>query len=1250
MTWSPDILSQGEIHALREAAERAWGEDTRDPVFQGATPAAGQCYNTSRWLQERLGGSVGRVHGHYVWMSPDHQYVLDLTGDQFGGDQMLYKPISHHVFAETQPLDPEEIQMIDGPDTDMFVKRANREFEGLGSTISKIALDYAGDAYPAEMPQRAQDLSDPYFHREQPYEQPSKGEYNFVYANDQVEVSPFHDHEDLAQQAGIDMNANGPIAVGYINVDMGMANFQVTSNVGAKVLSKVLKDYCDRVGWKWGGMTDIEGEPVGTGSEFAPSKSSKTVRYRYTDGRLYVGHRDADLVREAAKHTSEDYIASSLFGEAVITDDFLHIGKTYRGPRFFVTSHREDLEGLVAALQEYSADLGLILVSGLPGDGWADGKGGVGNNVLKRIEDLELHNNADPNPQDDDDHQYPGGPEDEREPSGVYKCRDCSILLPTWRAYITHRKEHEMINDHEPEEDGGFPEMDPDATFPPHFTPQQPEVFPVASVQEARRVDGFKTYAKAFDFDNDDHRHYVAFRAGSPIGFASISNDGELKAVHVNEPVTHHIMNRVRRDYGELHVREGRAFDEGWLKHAQFNKVSKSTWRYSQGKTAADDLDQAVPFIYDIQEDNIAVGEPGTTTSQIDGRFTPGGIVEGTYEPGGKVYINTMTNMPYSVRHIIDLWYWQHPELEVRSLVERAEDGKERKLATEIVEEPAPERTRPTAIKGLDERRPWVYDSRSDKLHVGAPGTHHADIPVKGRGCVLGYIMNNGEVEAYPDPYLASTPEIKEQGLAAAREYSGVGTKFRFAADMTTDIGTEIQTITAADPAASQAARALIQAGGNVFVVGGAVRDAVMGKTPKDIDLMVQGIDPETVRSALDALPGRLDFTGKDFGVFRVRMGEHEVEVALPRRERSTGDAHKDFDVQADHTMKPEQDLYRRDFTANAMAVNLATGELLDPYHGSQDIAEGKLRTVHEHALAEDPLRTVRALVAHGRHGLEPTEGTRAQMAVNADKLKHLPADRIYPELDKIMRSPNPAGAIRLAHETGVLAHILPEVDAAFGYDQNNPHHEHELGDHLLAVLDRAARITDDPDVRLAALLHDVGKPASAWEDPETGKNHFYYDKATGKGAMHEEVGAEMARDRLTSLRFPGDRVKRVEELIKHHMFAPFQTPKGARRFVNRVGDHAEDLLNLREADDGGKGKANPHRPPIVQQQREMVQQIRNEGQATDRSALAINGNDIAQLGYQGPEIGAVLKRLTDAVVDDPSVNNRETLLEMARG
>ena len=204
MTWSPDILSQGEIHALREAAERAWGEDTRDPVFQGATPAAGQCYNTSRWLQERLGGSVGRVHGHYVWMSPDHQYVLDLTGDQFGGDQMLYKPISHHVFAETQPLDPEEIQMIDGPDTDMFVKRANREFEGLGSTISKIALDYAGDAYPAEMPQRAQDLSDPYFHREQPYEQPSKGEYNFVYANDQVEVSPFHDHEDLAQQAGID--------------------------------------------------------------------------------------------------------------------------------------------------------------------------------------------------------------------------------------------------------------------------------------------------------------------------------------------------------------------------------------------------------------------------------------------------------------------------------------------------------------------------------------------------------------------------------------------------------------------------------------------------------------------------------------------------------------------------------------------------------------------------------------------------------------------------------------------------------------------------------------------------------------------------------------------------------------------------------------------------------------------------------------------------------------------------------------
>jgi tRNA nucleotidyltransferase (CCA-adding enzyme) len=314
-------------------------------------------------------------------------------------------------------------------------------------------------------------------------------------------------------------------------------------------------------------------------------------------------------------------------------------------------------------------------------------------------------------------------------------------------------------------------------------------------------------------------------------------------------------------------------------------------------------------------------------------------------------------------------------------------------------------------------------------------------------------------------------------------------------------------------------------------------------------------------------------------------------------------------------------------------------------------LPENRLKTVHEHALAEDPLRVVRALTARARHGLEPDEGTRAQMVVNAQSLPHLPTERISEELMKIMEADDPAAAIRLAHETGSLGHILPEVENAMDFDQNNPHHEQKLGDHLLSVLERTSKLTRDPDVRLAALLHDIGKPASAWPDPVTGLNHFY-EGPNGEGANHEEVGADMVRDRLTSLKgFPANRADRVERLVRNHMFPWFETTKGARRFINQVGDDAEDLLNLREADNGGKTAVYDPRGnlPAIDKQREMIHDVRTQAAPTDRSMLAINGNDLVALGLQGPQIGQELEALTNLVVDDPSLNDRDTLLKMVQ-
>lgn len=642
-----------------------------------------------------------------------------------------------------------------------------------------------------------------------------------------------------------------------------------------------------------------------------------------------------------------------------------------------------------------------------------------------------------------------------------------------------------------------------------------PVVMPVARV-EAERVDTWD------DLDRPGDQYFVAYNYGSPIGYSRI--------------------------------REGRLVTTAAYSRSVLKALERKVISYT-GKEPKDLLAAPLPLIYDIQKDEIVIGQPGARTSDIPGKFTPGGIVEGVYEPGGKVIFTTTTNMPYSVRHVIDLWYYQHPELSVTSVYLQDQGGKKQKLAAEG------------------------------------------------------------------------------------------------------DIGGYIATLVAADPAASRATRALEHLGGKVYAVGGAVRDAILGNQPKDIDLMVTGKTPAEVQEILKALPGQVNLTGKDFGVFRYKYGDNEVEIALPRRERSTGEGHRDFEVQADPRMSPEEDLWRRDFTANAMAVNLANGELVDPYGGADDARRGILRAHNSEALSEDPLRVVRGLVANSRHGLVPDPATKAQMGAAASSLPSLPQERIQSELDKLFAGENPANAIRLAHDTGTLPYLLPEVSSCMGYDQNNPHHEYELGDHLTNVLERVSEKTDDPDVRLAALLHDIGKPGSQWTDPATGRSHFYKKRLNDGsfvGHNHAELGAEMTNSLMNRLRYPNDRTSRVTELVRHHMFPAFTSEKGARKFLQRVGDNADDLLDLRWADQGGKSaypsNANTGLDLDTEVQRNLLEQVRNQQQPTNQAALAINGNDLISAGIRpGPQMGAILRNLTDMVVDDPSLNTKEQLLQLVQ-
>jgi tRNA nucleotidyltransferase (CCA-adding enzyme) len=234
-----------------------------------------------------------------------------------------------------------------------------------------------------------------------------------------------------------------------------------------------------------------------------------------------------------------------------------------------------------------------------------------------------------------------------------------------------------------------------------------------------------------------------------------------------------------------------------------------------------------------------------------------------------------------------------------------------------------------------------------------------------------------------------------------------------------------------------------------------------------------------------------------------------------------------------------------------------------------------------------------------------------------------------------------------------VLHHLFPEIAGDnFNFDQENPHHKYTLGEHSLHVLQNMADQTTDPDARLAALYHDVGKPASAWRDPERGTLH-YYRGDQGQGADHELVGAQMVHDRMRALNYPVARINRVQDLVKFHMFPPFVTPKGARKFLQKVGPHADDLLNLRQADSFSKGRTEEEQAArtSADQMRELVDQARKQQAPTDISNLSVNGNDLLQMGLKpGPQIGQVLRQLVDHVVSTPMDNQRDKLLSIAQG
>jgi tRNA nucleotidyltransferase (CCA-adding enzyme) len=437
-----------------------------------------------------------------------------------------------------------------------------------------------------------------------------------------------------------------------------------------------------------------------------------------------------------------------------------------------------------------------------------------------------------------------------------------------------------------------------------------------------------------------------------------------------------------------------------------------------------------------------------------------------------------------------------------------------------------------------------------------------------------------------------------------------------------------------------------ILARGELFRIGGYVRDRLVdpAASPADTDFLVRGIPPDELERILRT-HGRLALVGKRFGVyiFTPSNGDPPVDIVYPRRERSTGPGHREFDVQWDWQLPLEDDLARRDFTINAIAEDVRGGDLIDPLGGRRDLEKRILRAIFSRAFEEDPLRILRGFRFAAQLGLSVDPVTEDRMRESVDLLATLSVERVQEELTKILsRCRFPSRAFSMAHDLGALQILLPELERGAGVEQNE-YHPDDVFVHSIKTCDAAP--AENFAVRWAALLHDIGKvDARTTVVDERGQRVVFYG--------HEHVGARMAAEVLERLRYPKALVTKCHRLIEHHMFnyVPQWTGAAVRRFMRAVGENnLDDIFSLREAD--CRSRNLTVELENLDALRARVAQEIDASHTLSVKSLAVDGGDVMQAcGMEaGPEVGRILQELLELVIEEPGLNVRGRLLECAR-
>lgn len=423
-------------------------------------------------------------------------------------------------------------------------------------------------------------------------------------------------------------------------------------------------------------------------------------------------------------------------------------------------------------------------------------------------------------------------------------------------------------------------------------------------------------------------------------------------------------------------------------------------------------------------------------------------------------------------------------------------------------------------------------------------------------------------------------------------------------------------------------------AGFEAYVVGGCVRDSILGRKPQDWDITTSA-RPEQVKALF---PRTID-TGLQHGTVTVMREREGFEVTTYRIDGEYEDSRHPREVI--FTPNLEEDLKRRDFTINAMAYNDEAG-LIDIFGGMEDMEAGVIRCVGNplERFREDALRMLRAIRFSAQLGFQIDPSTRDAVRELAPTLQKISAERIQMELVKLVTSPHP-DYLREAYALGVTKVFFPEFDAAMETEQNHPHHMYSVGEHILHSLS----FTEPEKVlRLTMLLHDIGKPEALSVDAN-GVTHFY---------GHAAISAEMAKKILRRLKFDNDTIYMVGKLVNYHDYGNGVEPdlRTVRRTVHKVGEDAfPALFHVKRADILAQSiYQREEKLERVSKWQQLYEEIKEKKQCISLRELAITGSDLIAAGIApGKEIGEILQQLLEQVLENPELNTREQLLSIVR-